>query len=366
MATETCPVCKGATVDRGDSDHGDRRRFSCPRCGDYQITGTALAMLGGRLNGVANRYARLSHAIRRRQGKGKEWFLITSANIDELVNAPLPNIAEQLEQLVRWVAGNLGDDKLGAFPLPRPVDLAGILGTIDGTRVERLLRHAKEQGLVDLTENGEIALTPDGWEMMETVAKRVDEGQKGHNDRTVKANCNQCGGDRNAIVRASHAVPGNEGFVSWKTVMEILECGGCSEISVRRKFWFSEWENISQDPVTGKLVRDMPEKITYWPAKQTRARPKWRDRVSDDNLRQVMDEVYAAIDQGLVVLAAIGARTLLDRAMLLTGCRIGIGAAAGGPGTARRRESGVSRRSPVRIRPRRPGPRAPTIRPCRC
>ena len=30
-----------------------------------------------------------------------------------------------------------------------------------------------------------------------------------------------------------------------------------------------------------------------------------------------MEEVYVAVDHGLVVLAAIGARTLLDRAMLL-------------------------------------------------
>ena len=36
------------------------------------------------------------------------------------------------------------------------------------------------------------------------------------------ANCNKCGGDRNAYVRATHAVPGSDGEVSWETVMEIL------------------------------------------------------------------------------------------------------------------------------------------------
>ena len=147
----------------------------------------------------------------------------------------------------------------------------------------------------------------------EETGKREEDSPAG----TVMANCNKFGGDRNAYVRATHAVPGNDGEVSWETVMEILECGGCSGISVRRRYWFSEWENVYEDPLTGRLVRDQPEEITCWPAKQTRARPDWQDRLADRNLRQVMEEVYVAVDHGLVVLAAIGARTLLDRAMLL-------------------------------------------------
>ena len=330
MEKETCPVCQGETVFHGESDHGERRRFSCPRCGKFQVTGTALSMLAGRLAGVENRYARLSHALRRRQKEGEEWFLVTSANIDELVDAPLPDIASQFGNLAGWTAGNLGDDKLGSVALPNMEHLAAVVGTVDGSRVDRLLRHAMDQGLIDVNEGREIALTPRGWEMAnssnpttgtrpETGANREGAGKGKENSpsATVMANCNKCGGDRNAYVRATHAVAGSDGEVSWETVMEILECGGCSGTSVRRRYWFSEWENVYEDPLTGQLVRDMPEEITCWPAKQTRARPDWGDRLADGNLRQVMDEVYVAVDHGLVVLAAIGARTLLDRAMLL-------------------------------------------------
>ena len=88
-------------------------------------------------------------------------------------------------------------------------------------------------------------------------------------------------------------------------------------MSARRRHWLSEWENVYEDPLTGRLVRDISEEITCWPPKQTRVRPGWRDRLPDGNLRQVMEEVYVAVDHGLIVLAAIGARTLLDRAMLL-------------------------------------------------
>ena len=330
MEKEICPVCQGETVYHGESDFGERRRFSCPRCGKFRVTGTALSMLAGRLGGVENRYARLSHAIRRRQDEGDEWLLVTSANIDELVEAPLPDIASQFGNLVRWVARNLGDDKLGLVPLPSMEHLAAVVGAVDGSRLDRLLRYAMDQGLVDVNDGREIALTPRGWEMADTSrttnSTSSESGSNLKDARTpeedspsgmVMANCNNCGGDRNAYVRATHAVPGSDGNVSWATVMEILECGGCSGISVRRRYWFSEWEDVYEDPLTGQLVRDMPEEITCWPAKQTRALPDWADRLADGNLRQVMEEVYVAVDHGLVVLAAIGARTLLDRAMLL-------------------------------------------------
>ena len=330
MDKETCPVCQGETVYHGESDHGERRRFSCLRCGKFQVTGTALSMLAGRLDGVENRYASLSHAIRRRQDEGDEWFLVTSANIDELVDMPLPDIASQFGNLVRWAARSLGDDELGSVALPSMEQLAAVVGTVDGSRVDRLLRHAMDQGLVDLNDDREIALTPQGWEMAdssrttkpistESDANLKDAGKPEEDSpgETVMANCNKCGGDRNAYVRATHAVPGSDGEVAWETAMEILECGGCRGMSVRRRYWFSEWENVYEDPLTGQLERDMPEETTCWPAKQTRTRPDWRDRIPDGNLRQVMEESYVAVDHGLVILAAIGARTLLDRAMLL-------------------------------------------------
>ena len=287
-------------------------------------------MLRGRLDAVENRYARLSHAISRQQSEGSEWFLVTSANIDALVETPLPDIASQCTNLVRWTARQLGDDVLGSVALPNLEHLAAVVGTIDGNRVHRLLRHAVNQGLVDMSEASAIALTPRGWEMAKSSEnlhpanpesranpKDVDSPEDDGRGGTVVANCNKCGGDRNAYVRATHAVPGGDGEVSWETVMEILECAGCSGMSVRRRHWFSEWEDICEDPLTGQLVRDMPEEITYWPAKQTRARPDWGDQLSDSNLRQVLEEVYVALDHGLAIIAAIGARTLLDRAMLL-------------------------------------------------
>ena len=132
METNTCPVCQCVATFHGKRDHGEISRYCCPRCGKFQITGTALSMLKGRLSGVGNRYARLSHAIRRNQEEGDVWFQVTSVNIDELVDSPLPDITAQIENLIRWALRILGDDQLGSvdqrFRWPRDL--------IDTSRLE--------------------------------------------------------------------------------------------------------------------------------------------------------------------------------------------------------------------------------------
>ena len=330
MSSDSCPVCNGASIYRGNYDGGERKRFSCSRCGDFEITRTALGMLGGKLRAVKYRHARLSHALRNAPKLSDEWFMVTSANIDELVNAPLPNIEGQFMNLVRWAVESLGDDRFGAFSLPASGDLAGMLGTVDEEGVDRLLRYARESQLVEIAGEGRLSLTPKGWGLVETATARtldsegkdsdgtiVDKRQRTPTGEIVRAHCNDCGGERNALVHAVHVAPGNDGVVSWQTTIEILECRGCDNICVRRRYWFSEWESVSEDLVTGMLVKNMPEEITYWQAKSARKRPAWYDRIADKNLRHVMNEVYVAIDHDLLVLVAIGARTLLDRAMFL-------------------------------------------------
>ena len=125
--------------------------------------------------------------------------------------------------------------------------------------------------------------------------------------KTILANCNECGGERNAFVRASYPTWGGDiwgqsgGGVAWAETMEILECCGCNDLSIRREFRSSELDEAQ---------------ITYWPPPEQR-KPDWHGRLVDDNLRQVMREVYVALNQGLAVLASIGVRTLLARAFCL-------------------------------------------------
>ena len=105
-------------------------------------------MLGSRLSDDPLSRARLSHAIRSNTSEA-DWLFVSSANLDELLQQPLPGVPQQLDHLTRWLAAQLGDDRLGRVPCPWPETLAGIVGAADGDRVSRLIEYAVKQKIVE-------------------------------------------------------------------------------------------------------------------------------------------------------------------------------------------------------------------------
>lgn len=264
--------------------------------------------------------ARLSHAIR--TASGNDVFFISSANLDALAQRSLPNIEQQMDNLVRWLGAQLGDDFLGKVESPSWEELSGLIGSVDGQGVKNLVRYACKEGLIAHDSSKRyLSVTPYGWKLILGGTTSDDNKTKQTMSATgfgsTTAHCNKCGGDRDSFVRASHKVDGSEEYISWFDKYEILECCGCHELSVRHTFWFSEWEDIYHDPITGELNRTPGTKITYWPPRTMRQKPIWIENIDDSNLRDVFGEVYQALDSGLEILAAIGTRTLLDRAMTL-------------------------------------------------
>jgi hypothetical protein len=166
-----------------------------------------------------------------------------------------------------------------------------------------------------------LGLSPKGWVMIQPTKTKDEPIKKAVPIATtsaiIKAHCNMCGGDRNAYKRASYSVNGSDGEVSWNDTFDVLECCGCNNLSVQRSYWFSEWDLFDQDPLTGQPRLIPGIKVTNWPPTTKRNKPDWVDNLEDDVLRRVIDEVYAALNSGLIVLASIGTRTLIDRAMFL-------------------------------------------------
>lgn len=80
--------------------------------------------------------------------------------------------------------------------------------------------------------------------------------------------------------------------------------------------FFSEDIDYRQTP-DGEWEQYCKPVVTYWPAPATRDRPDWLGEIGDDSLKLVILEVYGALDADHRILAAIGARTVLDRAMTL-------------------------------------------------
>lgn len=321
LMTDRCPICLN-TAERGrDRDYGDKKQVRCPRCGQFEISRTALAMLGSRVEQAPLVRARLSHAIRSSTTEDN-WFFVSSANLDELAQQSLPGVPQQLQHLALWLSAQLGDDRLGRVPCPLPESLAGMIGAADGERVERLIDYSVKQGIVERdAEKDEFGLSPDGWTMIEPPTNEDEPVSQADPVETptvvTKAHCNECNGERNADIRASYTANDEDGEVSWSDTYDVLKCCGCNGISVRHTFWFSEWDDFDADPLTGQPRLIPGVKVTYWPPPTTREKPEWVEKLEDKVLRDVIDEVYQALNSGLIVLASIGTRTLLDRAMFL-------------------------------------------------
>lgn len=333
MTHNLCPICSSGAELLGDRDYGDKCAYDCPRCGQFEISGTALEMLEGRLKGNPSEIARLSHALRMVPKKDGEPFMLLSTNVDSLIATPLPGVERQLDNLLKWIAARIGDDRLGITKLIGTNIIASFVGAVDGERVDRLIQFAVEEGFIETGNGREIALTLSGWRRLDSIEEAKSEtvpldqqvasnndsgeGEIADKDKIVKANCNTCGGDRNSYQRRIYEKREDDGIVGWSNTIETLECCGCGELSIRREIWFSEWDEYGHDALTGEEILLPGVKTTHWPPASQRAKPDWIDRLDDETLRTVLDQVYIALNQGATILAVIGIRTLLDWAMFI-------------------------------------------------
>jgi hypothetical protein len=145
----------------------------------------------------------------------------------------------------------------------------------------------------------------------------------GFNPPRIKAICKNCGSNRWATVVGHHSKmeEDEDGYGFWeKTEYRILKCDGCDEVFFQTDSIFSEdFDHGDPHPVTGELQQqEYSHTIEHWPPidKTRRERPNWLDKLGavDENLHSLYSSVYAALDRGIDVLAAIGVRTVFDRA----------------------------------------------------
>lgn len=100
-----CPVCKAPShpYDTG----ADSARFDCPRCGEFDMTGSLVHGLAGRLDAGIHRRALTSHNLRRMQRAHSTRPLVTTANIESFwMGESLPPPQRQADDLVLWVGDN--------------------------------------------------------------------------------------------------------------------------------------------------------------------------------------------------------------------------------------------------------------------
>ena len=133
---------------------------------------------------------------------------------------------------------------------------------------------------------------------------------------TCEGHCPRCGPDRTADIVASHPERwfDEDALIGATVNFRILKCRGCETVYFQKESWPDE-QFLSEHKIHGPHA-------SYWPPPLA---PDWVHQLDDGKLRNLLREVYGAVNAGHRVLAAIGARTALDRAMVLNGAEEAFG-----------------------------------------
>ena len=126
---------------------------------------------------------------------------------------------------------------------------------------------------------------------------------------TANAHCNVCNGTRTHIVlyREDTSWSEENGRYQGADTYETLKCAGCDAIKLRHHATYPS------EPF---------ESTTYFPAATFRRHPKWFHDLKfellldNDSVVDLLNEIYVALQHGLLRIAAMGVRALLERMMI--------------------------------------------------
>lgn len=173
-----CPVCQDAAESVTESDGGERLGVSCPGCGNFVITKTAVRVLDS--DGEGAKRAILSHWIRHVCEGGQKPEIDRELLLAILNEHSLPSALEQADGLLLW----LGDELLrlgkpnAVVSLQDYRRLTALLGAAPGPGSGGLMYLAQglgRQGYIFPSQISQYAdrvgLTFDGWKHYEQLKR---------------------------------------------------------------------------------------------------------------------------------------------------------------------------------------------------
>ncbi|WSH19059.1 hypothetical protein U8Q07_14945 [Rhizobium ruizarguesonis] len=163
-----CVVC-GSAAQIGHNV--DLHQYRCDRCGPFQISGTAIAVLKGRTHLQSGKVselivAKVGHYIRTHTTE-EAWLEIDSTLIDEMVAQRLPLPGQQLENLLRWMADQAGDDHFKALEFSE-AEVCAIMGAASLDAASELIDSATDAGLIQFVPDDCYQLTSRAWDRLST------------------------------------------------------------------------------------------------------------------------------------------------------------------------------------------------------
>lgn len=137
---------------------------------------------------------------------------------------------------------------------------------------------------------------------------------------TTKEHCPECNDERNCSKFAHVNIPWHwedkyEGFsVSGAVLHTLHQCLGCETVFYVQESWDDQDIDQWYDADGNTRAEAVKTKVSY--PKPVGRRPEWLGALGkkDDELKEVLEELYIAADANCLTLASIGIRTAIDRA----------------------------------------------------
>lgn len=149
--------------------------YECPRCGRFRIKPMAEMELGGPLRADVLKRMALSHLIRR-INQTNEFAEIKRRDVPSfLARAVLPSAAEQVDNVLRWMAAKhpLPGER---FTINGRLALEALVGAASESGLNMVLNHMSSDGLVDQHTRDRWSITFKGWERVEELRKGRSSG----------------------------------------------------------------------------------------------------------------------------------------------------------------------------------------------
>lgn len=138
--------------------------------------------------------------------------------------------------------------------------------------------------------------------------------------KTEKFFCNLCNRNTNHFLRGEHVRTNTNShkleFTNERLL--IIECCGCENLALVKATQGPDDIVLAEDPETGEYKQVYLWDETIYPPVSYRAAPPWFEDLPDPTLRRVADEIYKSLQSESHFLATFGARTLIDRLIVLT------------------------------------------------
>ena len=167
--TEICYICRSKLIEHAPEIPIDGEFFSCPRCGEYNLSGSVLAAIRSgkfQLLDDDEKIAKASYKIRSFNRKGAITPYITSYDFELFLKEELPSLNEQLDNLIRFIAEN---SKYGEAIFIHPEMDTSVIGSLNQDSIRLLMNTIEhfgylEQMSFDFTGWYKVSLSFQGWQ----------------------------------------------------------------------------------------------------------------------------------------------------------------------------------------------------------